>query len=174
MPEIEIFNEKQYPVNHERLRDAIAAVIAQQAAAPESVVSVVITDNEAVAALNRQFRGIDAPTDVLSFPSEPLPDELRDELDDSDEDDAPYLGDLVIAFEYARSQAEREGHALDDSLGLLVVHGTLHLLGFDHDTLENKTVMWAAQAAALQALGIPTDIVPALELEENAGSHDDE
>jgi probable rRNA maturation factor len=160
MPEIEIYNEQQYAVNHERLRAAVAAVIAQEGAAPDSVVSVVITDNEAVAALNLEYRGIDAPTDVLSFPSEPLPEELRDALDD---EDAAYLGDLVIAFPYASAQAEREQHALDDSLGLLVVHGTLHLLGYDHDTPERKAGMWAAQARALEALGIPTHIVPALE-----------
>ncbi|HRL12447.1 MAG TPA: rRNA maturation RNase YbeY [Aggregatilineales bacterium] len=168
MPEIEIYNEQQYPVNHERLREAVAAVIAQENAAPDSVVSVVITDNDGVAALNLEYRGIDAPTDVLSFPSEPLPEELRDALGDEDED-AAYLGDLVIAFPYASAQAEREQHALDDSLGLLVVHGTLHLLGYDHDTPERKAVMWAAQARALETLGIPTHIVPALE-----GDHGDE
>ncbi|MFN8564627.1 MAG: rRNA maturation RNase YbeY [Anaerolineae bacterium] len=74
-----------------------------------------------------------------------------------------YLGDLVIAYPYAAAQAQREGHALDDSLALLVVHGTLHLLGYDHDTPEHRAHMWAAQELALLALGISPEIVPALE-----------
>jgi probable rRNA maturation factor len=105
--------------------------------------------------VNRQFRGIDAPTDVLSFPADEPPIEIDDE--------PPYLGDLIIAYPYASEQAARQGHTLSDSLSLLVVHGTLHLLGYDHDTPEHRAEMWAAQDAALTALGISTAIVPALE-----------
>ena len=74
-----------------------------------------------------------------------------------------YLGDLVIAYPYATTQAAREGHVLMESLCLLVVHGTLHLLGYDHDTPGNRARMWAAQDRALAAMMIPLDIVPALE-----------
>ncbi|RMG87871.1 MAG: rRNA maturation RNase YbeY, partial [Chloroflexi bacterium] len=68
-----------------------------------------------------------------------------------------------IAYPYASAQAERLGHNLNDSLALLVIHGTLHLLGFEHDTIEAKQAMWDAQAQALTALGIATSIVPDLE-----------
>jgi len=85
-----------------------------------------------------------------------------------DEDALPYLGDLIIAYPYALAQAQREGHDAMQSFSLLVVHGTLHLLGYDHDTLENRAEMWAAQETALMALGISTAIVPSLE-----GSIDD-
>jgi probable rRNA maturation factor len=118
--------------------------------------TIVITDDDAAADLNLRYRGIDAPTDVLSFPMDSMPG------------DAPYLGDLVIAYPYAAAQAEREKHALDDSLVLLVVHGTLHLIGYDHDTSERRAEMWAAQESSLQALGVSMEIVPALEQEHGA------
>ena len=78
-------------------------------------------------------------------------------------DEAPYLGDLVIAYPYASAQATGLGHPLADSLALLVVHGTLHLLGYDHDTTESRAAMWAAQARALTTLNISPEIVPSLE-----------
>ena len=68
-----------------------------------------------------------------------------------------------VAYPYASAQALREGHSVDDSLALLVIHGTLHLLGYDHDTPEHRAAMWAAQDAALRSLGISTHIVPSLE-----------
>jgi len=153
--EIDIQNSLAYTVDEARLRQAINATL-QLAQHDEAVaLSVVVTDNAQVQALNLQFRGIDAPTDVLSFPSD-MPD-----MPDADE--PPYLGDLVIAYPYAQAQAQREDHAMADSLCLLVIHGTLHLLGYDHDTPENKAVMWALQARVLSHLHISTAIVPALE-----------
>ncbi|MFW5709264.1 MAG: rRNA maturation RNase YbeY [Chloroflexota bacterium] len=155
---IDIQNDRAFAIREERLRDAAQAVLHLHQEADASL-TIVITDNESVKELNRQYRGIDAPTDVLSFPSD-LPPEAEE----------TYLGDLIIAYPYARAQAEGEGHPLDDSLSLLVVHGTLHLLGYDHDTMENRTEMWSRQAEALQSLGISTTIVPALE----AASHDED
>lgn len=157
---IAIQNEANYPVNPERLQQAALTVLAQYDLAPNISLTIVLTDDAAVQALNRQHRGVDTPTDILSFPAAALPDAITDE--------APYLGDLIIAFPYAQAQAERENHALLDSLALLVVHGTLHLLGYDHDTPEKRAAMWAEQAAALRQLGIDTAIVPALE----SSSHD--
>lgn len=153
--EIDVQNQGDYVVNPSRLEQAALTVLNQHEIEAGGALSVVISDNGFVQNLNRQYRGVDAPTDVLSFPSDaplqPIPGEL------------PYLGDLIIAYPYAAAQAEREGHPLDDSLALLVVHGTLHLLGYDHDTPENRAEMWAAQEAALLESGISTDLVPALE-----------
>lgn len=153
---IEVQNHADFEVDAARLVKAAQTVLAQMEVDPESGISVVITSDEEVRALNSQYRALDAPTDVLSFPAETLPEEVQG-------DEPPYLGDLIIAYPYAKAQAEREGHALTDSLVLLVVHGTLHLLGYDHDTPENRAEMWAEQAKALEALGISTDIVPKLE-----------
>ncbi len=157
---IDIQNDSNYLINAARLQSASQQVLKQNNVDPDTTLSVVLVDNAYIQSVNLQFRGIDAPTDVLSFPADEPPVEIDGE--------PPYLGDLIIAYPYASQQAAREGHALDDSLSLLVIHGTLHLLGYDHDTPENRAEMWAAQDAALTALGISTAIVPALE----GGDHD--
>jgi probable rRNA maturation factor len=153
--------EPAYDVDAARLQAAVETVLNQHDVHAESSLTIVISDNDFVRSLNRQYRGIDSHTDILSFPADAPPVEIEGE--------PPYLGDLIIAYPYASDQARREGHDVSDSLALLVVHGTLHLLGYDHDTSENKAEMWAAQEAALHTLGIATDIVPALE----AAPHDD-
>lgn len=157
---IEIVNDAGYDVDEARLQQAAALVLARHEGDSDSDMTIAITDDESVADLNLQYRGVNAPTDVLSFPMD---------ADMPTETDSKYIGDLVIAYTYAAAQAEREGHGLADSLTLLVVHGTLHLLGYDHDTPEHRADMWAAQEAALVALGVPVEIVPALE----DGIHDE-
>lgn len=164
---INIQNEQNFQIDITRLEAAAKAVIERHEVAEDSEMSIVISTNEAVHALNLQHRGVDAPTDVLSFPADPLPEELLDEMDEDDAE-APYLGDLVIAYPYASQQAADLKHDLGDSLALLVVHGTLHLLGYDHDTDENRAEMWAEQAAVLESLGIDTAIVPTLEGNDHA------
>jgi probable rRNA maturation factor len=121
----------------------------------EVEVALVITNDEAVQSLNREYRGIDAPTDVLSFaaqeaaPAEPdlaLPPDLAAEMD-------RYLGDIVVAYPYASRQAERFGNSIAAELRLLAIHGTLHLLGYDHAIPEEEEAMWAEQEAILSPLG---------------------
>jgi len=155
MTSIEIQNDANYPVPDEALIRAIQTVINAHDIDPEAGVTVVITDDEAVRALNLQFRDVDSPTDILSFPADEPPIPMPDE--------PPYLGDLIIAYPYAKVQAEKVGQNFTDNLSLLVVHGTLHLLGYDHDTPESKADMWAEQADALRILGISEGIVPPLE-----------
>src|SRR5690606_28332876 len=155
MAHIEIQNERAFPVNEARLREAAEATLRLTAAGEDSALTLVIADDSQVAALRRQYRGVDGPTDVLSFPSDAPPIVLPDE--------PPYLGDLILAYPYASAQAEALGHRLDDSLALLVVHGCLHLLGYDHDSDEARREMRATQERILDALGIPRDYLPALE-----------
>jgi probable rRNA maturation factor len=152
---IDIQNDHDYLVSPQRLEAASVAVLKRHDVDPNSSLSIVITDNDTVQALNQQHRGVDAPTDVLSFPADKPPIEIPEE--------PPYLGDLLIAYPYAAAQAAREKHVLLDSFDLLVVHGTLHLLGYDHDTPENRAEMWAIQAEVLRELNIDTGIVPSLE-----------
>lgn len=160
MSHIDIQNDNEYAINSTRLITAIQTVINCHDVASDSAVTVVFTTDDAVHALNRQHRDVDAATDILSFPADPLPPELADS-------EAIYLGDLIIAYPYASSQAARLKHSLDDSLTLLVIHGTLHLLGYDHNTPETRAEMWAEQAAVLQSLGIDDTIVPSLEGSEH-------
>lgn len=129
----------------EALRRAAEAVLAHEQVPRPWSLSIQVTDNETVHRLNRRFRGVDAPTDVLSFPDGSV----------DPESGAVYLGDIVIAYPYAAAQAERAGHAVADELTLLVVHGTLHLLGYDHAEPEEKARMWAVQQAVLERLGCP-------------------
>ena len=130
-------------------RAALAALaLAQPIHAPEW--SIRLTDDAELQQLNRQYRGLDKPTDVLSFGGEGY----RDGAPLRSASPAGYLGDVVISMERCAAQATKGGHALEDELALLVIHGTLHLLGYDHDTRLRKAVMWAAQARALKANGI--------------------
>jgi probable rRNA maturation factor len=138
-------------INDQDLRKAIAETL-HHVQLESGSVTVVITDNESVRMLNLQYRQIDAPTDILSFSSQTeeslddLPAELLAEVGD-------YLGDLLIAYPYTVEQAQRYGNPLDAELRLLVVHGALHLLGYDHDTPENQSIMWQIQGEVLQRLG---------------------
>lgn len=105
----------------------------------EHELAIVITDDVQLHQLNRDFLGIDAPTDVLAFPS--------DEVDP--DTDSQYLGDVIISYERAAQQAASEDHPFESELQLLVVHGILHLLGYDHDDQEQKARMWAIQEHVL-------------------------
>lgn len=106
--------------------------------------TIVLSDDRQLQALNRQYLDIDAPTDVLAFPAGQM----------DPESGALYLGDVLISEPRARAQAQAGGHALEAELQLLVVHGVLHLLGYDHADEDEKAHMWAAQAAALESLGL--------------------
>jgi probable rRNA maturation factor len=162
--QIEIRDEYSESVSSDvqrAMEEAARVTLVQEEAEPGSAMTVVLTDNDTVQKLNQQYRDTDAPTDVLSFPADPLPPEL------AGPDEPVYQGDMMIAVPYATAQAERYGHSLRDSFSLLVVHGTLHLLGYDHDTDDTRAAMWQAQEEALHTLGIDTAIVPALEDSEH-------
>ena len=110
---------------------------------PDAEATIVFSDDAQLQALNLQFLGVDAPTDVLSFPG-----------GDTDPDsEALYLGDVIISLSRAQAQAAAGGHTVQDELQLLVVHGLLHLLGHDHADEDEKERMWAAQTEILERLG---------------------
>ncbi len=110
---------------------------------------VVISNDQALKALNQRFRGEAHPTDVLSFP-----DDTRGPFTGAVAGFPRYLGDIVISIDRARAQAEEVGVALIQELQLLIVHGTLHLLGYDHVEPGEKEQMWAEQAKILSLLDI--------------------
>jgi len=128
------------------LRSAVIVTLRHEKVKPPTAVTLLLTDDDQLKQLNKSFRGIDEPTDVLSFPAK----ELR-EGEGSDDD--PYLGDIAIAVPIAEKQAKEGGHSLKAELQLLTVHGTLHLLGYDHEDPEDKKLMWWAQSSILAQLG---------------------
>lgn len=115
----------------------------------DAEVSVTLTDDAHIHVLNRDYRGVDRPTDVLSFA-----------LTESEEPailDAPYgvvLGDLVISLERVAAQAEEYGHSVLRELSFLTVHGMLHLLGYDHIEEEDRVEMEEEQRHVMDVLGI--------------------
>jgi probable rRNA maturation factor len=115
-------------------------VLAGEEVAPGTAVTILVTDDEAIRTLNRQFLGIDEPTDVLSFP-----DEGEEPFPDAGEE-PPYLGDIAIALPTAARQADEFGHSLDAEVAHLLVHGLLHLRGYDHvDNPEDEARMRARE-----------------------------
>jgi probable rRNA maturation factor len=119
-------------------RRAFAAAAREAPAA--GLVSVLLTDDAELQRLNRDFRGKDKPTDVLSFPALPM--------------DRPLLGDIAVASGVAARDAAAQGKALGDHLTHLLVHGYLHLLGHDHETAEEAGQMEATELRALASVGI--------------------
>jgi probable rRNA maturation factor len=119
-----------------------------QAADEACEVVVIITDDAALDDLNRRFRGTFGPTDVLSFANE-----SKGPFSMGSSDFLPYLGDIVISIDRAREQAAEAGGTLEAELQLLAVHGTLHLLGYDHADDREKEQMWAIQSEILRMLG---------------------
>ena len=131
--------EDQFPWHI--LEETAKSVLKHQEISPDASLSIVVETNEELQKLNQQFRGIDTPTDVLSFPA-----------GDVDPDTgSQYLGDIVISWEKVQTQAIHQ--SVKCEMRLMVVHGVLHLLGYDHHTDSEQAEMWAIQDAILQHYG---------------------
>jgi probable rRNA maturation factor len=149
IPEIDVVQEsaawRGLPDAETTVRDAIAAAASLCDSVPTgSEVAVILTDDDAIQALNKRWRGIDRPTNVLSFPTPEAPA------------DAPrMLGDIVIAYEYLGREAALEGRAPLAHLAHLTVHGFLHLLGYDHTADDEAELMEGLEARILATLGLP-------------------
>ncbi|MHB1318405.1 MAG: rRNA maturation RNase YbeY [Anaerolineae bacterium] len=130
------------------LEQAAAEALARTAQPDDAGVSITLVDDAAIQALNRDYRNVDAPTDVLSFATLEgdgfvVPEGLPLEL-----------GDVIISYETAVRQAHEMGHSPLEELALLTIHGCLHLAGLDHSTPEEQVRMWKLQDEALQAQGL--------------------
>ena len=133
----------QNPIAEAELTRAAEQALQHQQADPKAELTIVISDDAQLQQLNRDFLGIDEPTDVLSFPEEDFVDP---------DTQGVYLGDILISLQRAALQAEAAGHPLLHEVQLLVVHGVLHLLGHDHAEEDEKARMWAAQDEILASL----------------------
>ena len=151
MPKIAVRADSAYrkKIDSRRLREAAQKTLAHERAPSRAEITLVITGDDEIRDLNRRYRGVDAPTDVLSFA-----EAEADARCVASPDEAAYLGDVVISYPRAVAQAASAGHPADDELLLLVVHGVLHLLGHDHAGRAEKRKMWAAQEEILNELGV--------------------
>ncbi len=138
------------------LHETVLAVLSQEQVEGGASLTILLTDDEQMRLLNRDYAGLDEPTDVLSFAMSEggngaRADLLLEEMDG-------YLGDIAISVMKAERQAEKGGHSLTAELQLLTVHGVLHLLGYDHYDPAEKAAMWAAQKAALKSLDVEVKV----------------
>ena len=126
------------------------AIVTAAGAAPEKTdraeLAVMLTDDAGIRALNHDWRGIDKPTNVLSFPAIALPDEGSQPR---------ALGDIAIAYETTRREATSENKPFGHHLSHLAVHGFLHLIGYDHETDDDAETMEELERHILARLGIP-------------------
>jgi len=136
--------ESKYDFPSSLIERAVHTALTHQKESLDMDLSVVLTDNRRLHKLNRDYLGVDAPTDVLSFPAS----------ESDPETGARYIGDILISVPYAAKGAKQAGHPLESELQLLVVHGVLHLLGHDHAKPKEKAKMWKAQAEILTQLGL--------------------
>lgn len=144
---IDVQSTKRFPAP--LLRDVAAAAneaMTHQAVSDGAGLTILLTEDDYIRALNLQYRGEDSATDVLSFPAgEPMP---------GSENLLEYLGDIAISVPTAERQSSAKGHSLGAELQLLTIHGVLHLLGFDHILAGERAMMWSIQAAILRSLGL--------------------
>lgn len=117
---------------------------------PPAEVSLTIVENKRMQEINREYRQIDRPTDVLSFPLY----EPEEEFVLEEEEEFVTLGDIVISMPQAQLQAKEYGHSLQREVAFLAVHGFLHLLGYDHETEEEEKEMFARQEEILKQTGL--------------------
>lgn len=144
------------PQLEERLKEAILAALEEEGVEVPCIIEVCLTDDEGIHQTNLDMRGVDAPTDVLSFPMFDLKPGEKPQADWADPDtDKVLLGDMMISLERAKAQAEEYGHSVEREICYLAVHSVLHLLGYDHlDEGPQKRQMRQREEAILGKLGI--------------------
>jgi len=158
---IEYETEKELGIPYEEIiNDVVVASLDYEECPYEAEVNVVLTDNEAIHEVNKEYRDVDAPTDVLSFPM--LDYEEPSNFDDVEEMFADcfnpesgelMLGDIMISVEKVEEQAEKYGHSTTRELAFLVAHSMLHLCGYDHMEDEERLVMERKQNEILESRG---------------------
>lgn len=138
--------EQVEPIDQEleQQMESLLQLAAEMENVENAEVAVTFVDDPYIQQLNRDYRGIDRPTDVLSFP-------MSDEEEDVPIPDlTEMLGDIIVSIPRAKAQAEEYGHSFQRELGFLLVHGFLHLLGYDHHTEEEEREMFQRQEEILQ------------------------
>jgi len=148
--EIGIHIEKKFQshIDEEWARNRAQEVLKAENITPPYEMSLVFTDSETVQRLNRDYRDVDEPTDVLAFYM--LPQHGADADFVSPPDDITHLGEVIISYPKAEEQAKEQGHSTEQELTLLIIHGILHLLGYDHEKPEEEAKMKAREKELLE------------------------
>jgi probable rRNA maturation factor len=142
-------NETDFDLDEELISAVAKATLDYENIKDDTEISFTLTNNETIHELNKKHRGIDRPTDVLSFP---LIDFNTERIDDID--GTIYLGDIIVSIDKAKEQAEEYGHSLKRELGFLTAHSMLHLLGYDHMVPDEEKIMFTKQEAVLNSIGL--------------------
>jgi probable rRNA maturation factor len=132
--------DKRWPNLRPRLKLAVAVALARAGAPEDAALTILLTGDAALKKLNTAFRAHAKPTNVLSFPAAPNSEN--------------YLGDVAIAYGVAAKEARAAGKSLSDHAVHLAVHGVLHLLGYDHETMKQAKIMEPLETEILASLGI--------------------
>lgn len=148
MDNVEIFNETNEKIENLDILKPLLEYARKKENLEDTELefSVIIVDNERIHEINKQYRGIDRPTDVISFA-----------LEDNEEislDNYRILGDIYISIDKVKEQAREYGHSEKRELAFLTIHGFLHLLGYDHMKPEEEKIMFAKQEEILNGFGI--------------------
>jgi len=146
-----------YSINNSLIRQAVVETLGNEGAQIPCVVNILITGDNGIRKFNFDFRDIDSATDVLSFPMQVFAHSgwngLTDMELDEDTGELP-LGDIIISMESVIRQAEENKNSIDYETAYLIIHSTLHLLGYDHDNEDNERVMHEKSKAVIQETGI--------------------
>lgn len=147
MRNIGIFNETQEKVENLEVLEPLLTYALEVENVDNLEFNVIIINNEEIHKINKEYRGIDRPTDVISFA-------LEDYKDIKYENDYRVLGDIYISIDKVKEQAKEYGHSEKRELAFLAVHGLLHLLGYDHMEKKDEKVMFSKQELILDGYGI--------------------
>ena len=154
--------EREFPFSVEDTARLVCQAVLEGEGCPyEAQVSIVLTDGRGIREMNREYRGIDRETDVLSFPNVDFEEEGVFDIDEDSEADCfdpetgeLVLGDILISVDRVYGQAQEYGHSVRREFAFLVAHSMLHLCGYDHMTPKEAHIMEEKQERALNALGI--------------------
>ena len=147
MNEVSIYNNTSEEFPYDDIIEKVVNKALEKEKIKKASCSIIIVDNDYIHKLNKEYRGINRPTDVISFALEDdktmvIPDEIR------------LLGDIYISIDKAKEQAKEYGHSLERELCFLAVHGIYHLLGYDHEKEEAAEIMFKKQEEVLEEYGI--------------------
>lgn len=146
MNNVEIINETDLKIDYIDVMKELINYALKYEKIDNAVFNIIIVDNEYIHKLNKEYRGIDRPTDVISFALEDSQDEIKS--------DVRVLGDIYISIDKVYEQASEYGHSNLREICFLMIHGFLHLLGYDHIKKTDEKVMFAKQEEILNGFGI--------------------